>query len=267
MNPPRSLRINPLAESALPAAHRELIRTLLGDSLQPGIYGLLSHAGQVLDVQPQESVLFVALDPVAGALSLAREFACMVHAVALAPNSVERGQRRIAEAREEQRVTLEAGHPDRLDRFVERFDILITENVLATSADKFAAAEMIYAVLRSHGRLALTEPTVYHDLIPEELRPLFSWLAPLAGARPAPVYRNLLGESGLTAFVTEDRRQDLQRAVEAARQKLLLTNLSSANTQLNDNDELEASIRLARRVLDLISQGVASFVLISAEKP
>ncbi|MCG8349063.1 MAG: hypothetical protein MI924_14930, partial [Chloroflexales bacterium] len=69
MTPPRSLRINPPTESMLPAAHQELIRTLLGDSLQPGIYGLLSHAGRVLDIQAQESALFMALDPAAGELA------------------------------------------------------------------------------------------------------------------------------------------------------------------------------------------------------
>lgn len=260
----RSLNIVPTPPPSLTIARQELVRTLLGDSLQPGVYGLLAHAGKVLDLRATDQALFLAVDPTAGALTLVREFGCTVQAVALAAEVVERGQHRIAEAGEEQRIALEYGQTEQISRFAGGFDVVITEGALAASSDTFAAASALDSALRSHGRIALTEPTVYHDLIPEELRPLFRWLTPLAGARPAPVYRSLLGELGLTAFVTEDRRQDLRRAVEAARQKLLLANLAGG---AGDNDDLEASVRLARQVLDLISQGVASYVLISAEKP
>ncbi len=251
----------------LTAVRQELVRTLIGDSLQPAVYGLLHHVGNVLDVQANDQVLFVALDPVPGALLLAREFGCSVSAVALAPETIERGHHRLAEAHATQHVILSSTQPNLPDQQSNAFDVVITEGLLAISTNKFATTQALCRVLRSHGRLALTEPTAYHDLLPEELRPLFQWLAPLAEARPAPVYRTLLGECGLTAFVTEDRRQDLRRAVEVARQKLLLNNLTNAIHSTTDNDDLEASVRLARQLLDLISQGLASYVLISAEKP
>lgn len=252
---------------ALTSTRQEMVRTLIGDSLQPGIYGLLQHTGKVLDLDENDRVLFLSADPAAGALALAREFVCNVYALAPSPEAVERGRRRIDGSDEAERVTIVYGCIDQLDLPDESFDAVISEGIFASSTNRLAAVDGMYKVLRSQGRLAITEPTAYFDLAPEELRPLFRWISLLEQARPAAVYRSLLGERGFTAFVTEDRRQDLQRAVEATRQKLMLSNLSNTTYTPNDNDDLEVSVRLARQILDLITNGVASYVLISAEKP
>lgn len=252
---------------ALTEARQELVRTLLGSSLLPGAYGLFSHVARVLDLRAGEHVLIISPDPTPGALSLAREYNCRISAIATDVEVVERGQRRIDEAQLGDRLSLRFGAVEQLGG-TGAYDVIITEGAFAASEDKTAAAKALFGSLRHGGRLALTEPVLYPDLVPEELRPLFGWLSPLSGARPTPVYRSMLGEQGFTAFVTEERRQDLLQAADAAAQKLLLTNLAGDQGSPHDaSDDVEVSARLATQVLELIGRGVASYVLVSAEKP
>jgi hypothetical protein len=253
----------------LTEARQELVRTLLGDSLLPGAYGLFGHVGRVLDIHPNDHVLLISPDPAPGALSLAREYGCTITALAAEAEAIERGERRIGDSAERARISLRHGAIERIEAGERLFDVIITEGAFAASRDKTSAAASLFAALRPGGRIALTEPTLYPDLVPEDLRQLFRWLSPLSGARPTPVYRNLLGEQGFTAFVTEERRQDLVRATDAARQKLLLMNLGPGDDDQSGElgNDVEASTRLAQQVLDLIGRGVASYVLISAEKP
>jgi hypothetical protein len=261
------------------AARQELVRMLIGDTLQPGLHGLLKHAGEVLSVQSQETVLFCAAEPVDGAVLLARTFNCRVHALATRPEArmqtelLERGRQRLSNAGVAEIVTLGAASLEDLTQLDACYDVLLTEGSFAAAGNKFAAAEAMTAVLRSDGRIGLAEPTIYLDLMPDELRPLFVRLPFLAGARPAPVYRSMLGESGLTAFVTEDRRIDLQRALNALQNKLqpsddpVTSDDEIPRSVYEEADDVAASLRIALRILSLLDQGVASYVLISAEKP
>lgn len=263
-------------------ARQELVRMLIGETLQPGLHGLLKHTGEVLAIQSGEVVLFCAAEPVDGAILLARTFGCRVQALATRPEAraqpelIERGQRRLQNAGVSETVTLAAGSLEDLARFEPAYDVLVTEGSFAATGNKFAAAEAMAAVLRSGGRIGLAEPTIYPELVPDELRPLFVRLPFLAGARPAPVYRSMLGERGLTAFVTEDRRIDLQRALNALQNKLQPVESPVTAPQEADPmpsslyeeaDDVAASLRIALRILSLLDQGVASYVLISAEKP
>jgi hypothetical protein len=254
---------------------------LIGDTLQPGLHGLLRHTGEVLAIQPGETVLFCAAEPLDGAVLLARTFDCRVHALATRPEAraqpelLERGRRRLQHAGVSEMVTSGVGSLDNLAQYADGYNVLMTEGAFAATGNKFAAVEAMTAALRAGGRIGLAEPTMYPDLIPDELRLLFMRLPFLAGARPAAVYRSMLGESGLTAFVTEDRRIDLQRALNALQHKLQPAEsplLRDGDDDMprscyEEADDVVASLRIALRILALLDQGVASYVLISAEKP
>lgn len=252
-------------EPSLTLARRELVRLLIGEALLPGPHGLCSHIGRVLDIQPHDHVLLVSSNPAASAASLAEEFGCSVVAVTTKADQLERSRRRAERTR---RVEVRAGSIERLPFRTQRFSVAISEGAFAASSDKAAAATQLHTVLSPKGRVALAEPTLYREMISEELVPLFTWLTPFAGARPAGVYRSILAERGFTDFITEDRRGDVLRAAEIARQKLMLVGLTSTPEDLGtQGEDVEASVRLAQSVLDLISKGVASFTLVTAERP
>jgi SAM-dependent methyltransferase len=244
-------------------ARQELIRTLIGEALLPGPHGLTKRIGSFLDIKPQDHVVLIAPDPSSSAMTLTREFGCSVVGVMTRPKQLERARQRVAELG--RKVEIRAGSLERLPFRTQRFSVAICEGAFAASEDKTSAASALYSALRERGRLALAEPTIYREMISDELVPLFSWLTPFTGARPAGVYRGILGERGFTDFIVEDRRQDLARAAEIARQKLMLVNLGGEADHLPSED-VEASVRLAQSMLDLIGKGVASFVLMTAEK-
>lgn len=249
----------------LTQARQELVRTLIGETLLPGPHGLCSHIGNVLDISARDHVLIVSPDPSGSALSLVEEFGCSVVGVITQPEYIERARRRTAGKR---KIDIRSGTVERLPFRTQRFSVAISEGAFAASTDKSMAAAQLYTVLREHGRLALAEPTINREMISEDLVSLVSWLTPFVGARPAGVYRSILAERGFTDFIVEDRRRDLFRASEIARQKLMLVNFTAIPDplQLPPSEDLEASVRLAQGVLDQIGKGGASFALITAEK-
>jgi hypothetical protein len=258
-------------EAAEPApittARQELVRLLIGEALLPGPHGLCHHIGRMLDIKPTDRVLVVSPDPSGSALSLVDEFGCSVVGVVTQGERLERARQRVNGHARGRRVELRVGTLERLPFRTQRFDVAISEGAFAASSGKSEAATQLYTVLREQGRLALAEPTLYREMISDELVPLFSWLTPFTGARPAGVYRSILAERGFTDFIIEDRRRDLARAAEMARQKLMLVNLTSAPDGADlPGDDVEASVQLAQGVLDAISKGVASFALITAER-
>lgn len=249
----------------LTLARQELVRTLIGETILPGPQGLTRHIGRFLDIKAEDRVLIVSPDPSASALSLTREFGCSVVGVITNPEQLARARGRVADLG--RKVEIRAGSIERLPFRTQRFSVAISEGAFAASTNKTQAASELYTALHEQGRLALAEPTVYREMINDELVPLFSWLTPFTGARPAGVYRSLLAERGFTDFIVEDRRQDLAQAAEIARQKLMLVSLAG-NTDGVDmpSEDVEASVRLAQSMLDLIGKGVASFAVITAEK-
>jgi SAM-dependent methyltransferase len=259
-NTPTTLQLSP----PLTVARQELVRTLIGETLLPAPQGLASYIGRFLDIRSSDRVLIVSPDPSASALILAREFGCAVVGVITNSGQLERARARVADLG--RKVEIRAGSIERLPFRTQRFNVAISEGAFAASADKTQAASELYTALRERGRLALAEPTVYREMINDELVPLFSWLTPFSGARPAGVYRSLLAERGFTDFIVEDRRQDLAQAAEIARQKLMLVNLGAGDGADMPSEDVEASVRLSQSVLDLIDKGVASFAVITAEK-
>lgn len=251
----------------LTIARQELVRLLIGEALLPGPHGLSRRIGQMLDIGPSDHVLLVSPDPSGSALGLAEEFGCSVVGVITHSERIERARQRIATKGRGRRVELRAGAIERLPFRTQRFSVAISEGAFAASADKTAAAVQLYTALQPCGRLAMAEPTLYREMIGEELLPLFSWLTPFMGARPAGVYRSILAERGFTDFIIEERRQDLARAVEIARQKLMLVNPAHAlDGDEPPSEDLDASVRLSQRTLDLLDKGVASFALLTAER-
>ena len=146
------------------------------------------------------------------------------------------------------------------------YDAVLSECSFCTFADKASAAAEMARVLRSGGRLGLTDMTV-HGALPEDLQGLLAWVACVAGAGRPEDYVATLREAGFSGLKVEDHGETLLDMVANVRRKLLGVELAAklGKVDLGGLDLAEGK-RLARRAVALIEAGVVGYTLLTARK-
>lgn len=104
------------------------------------------------------------------------------------------------------------------------FDAVICECALCTFPDKPTAADEVARVLKSGGRVGISDLTRSGPL-PPELEGVAAWIACVADARPLDEYRALLAGAGLVVGVTESHDGALVDFVAAIRSRLFATEI------------------------------------------
>ncbi len=241
---------------------------LLGESFHPGGQQLTERLGLLLGLGPESQVLDVAAGRGTSAIFLARRFGCRVMGVDYSARNVARAEAAVSGEGLSDRVTFLHGDAERLDLFTDgAFDAVICECALCTFPDKPAAAAEMARVLRSGGRVGLTDVTRRGSL-PSELRTLLAWVACIADAQPVEGYAALLQEAGLISEVSQTHDEALVELVSTLFSKLVGAELLVRVGQLELPDVDFAQVKaLARSALRAVEAGTLGYSLLIARKP
>src|SRR5215207_1807134 len=181
----------------------DVVALLLGDSYHPGGPALTRHLADRLGLRAGDRVLDVASGRGASALLLAAEYGVDVTGVDLSEANVALAAGAVQGAGLDARARFRVGDAERLPVQARSVDAVVCECAFCTFPDKATAAAELARVLRSGGRLGITDVTVDPDRLPRELTGLGAWIACVADARPLDEYAALLGAAGLTVTHTE----------------------------------------------------------------
>jgi SAM-dependent methyltransferase len=209
-----------LKQCCAAAYDSDILRLLVGDTLHPGGARLTERLGQVLQLSPQTRVLDVAAGRGASALTLAARFGCEVVGLDYSRKNVELATLEAASKGLANKVAFYCGDAERLPFADSAFDAIICECALCTFPDKKAAAAEFTRVLRSDGRVGVSDLTRRSSL-PRELEGLEAWISCIADARPIENYGALLAGAGLDAGIIEAHDLALIEFIEAIRSRLL----------------------------------------------
>ena len=193
---------------------------LLGDSFHPGGLALTQRLGQLLDLRPGQRVLDVAAGKGASAIFLAQQFGCEVVGIDYSPNIIIEATSNTEQADVADLVRFEQGDAERLPFDDNSFDAIICECAFCTFPNKAVAAGEFARVLRSGGRVGLSDLT-RNGPLPPELEGLLAWIACIADARPIEDYTTHLQAAGLTINDTEAHPGALAEMVRDVQAKLL----------------------------------------------
>src|SRR5258708_4760602 len=200
----------------------DAVKLLLSNSVHPGATELTERLGRMLNLEPRTRVLDVAAGRGTSALTLAARFGCEVIGLDYSWRNIEGAKRDASDRGLSKTVTFYCGDAERLPFADGSFDAIVCECALCTFPNKQSAAAEFVRVLRSGGRVGLSDLTRQGSL-PPELESLVAWIACIADAQPLAEYAALLASAGLKTMATEEHNDALIDFVNQIRTRLLVT--------------------------------------------
>lgn len=244
----------------------EWARLLLGDSFHPGRLALTERLGELLGLRSGQRVLDMAAGKGPSAIFLAQRFGCEIVGVDYSSDMAAEATLLAENAGIADRVHFEQGDAERL-RFADgTFDAIICECAFCTFPDKQAAAGEFARVLRSGGRIGLSDLT-RNGLLLSELETLLAWIACIADARPVDDYVTCLESGGLVVDQIEPHNAALNEMIHTIRARLLGAELMMRLKKLDlPGADFDQARTLARAASEAVRRGQLGYALIVGTK-
>ncbi|MGW3727459.1 class I SAM-dependent methyltransferase [Streptomyces sp. NPDC000851] len=248
------------------AYSRDVVALLLGDSYHPGGTALTRRLADRLTLTPGARVLDVASGRGATALLLADQYGVRVDGVDYSPANTALAQGAAQAAGLADRAVFVTGDAEHLAYPDGTFDAVVCECALCAFPDKAQAAAEFARVLKSGGRLGITDVTADSGLLPPELTGLAARIACIADARPLDEYAAILATAGLRTLATERHDQALVRMIDQIEARLNLLRITAPARLAEAGVDLAAAPAVLDAARAAVTDGVLGYALLTAVK-
>ena len=254
-------------KSCCAAAYQsDLARVLLGDSFHPGGLELTARLGELLELGPGDDLLDVAAGRGESAIFLARKFGCRVTGIDFGAGNIAEARSRAEAAGVANLVRFEQGDAEQIDYPDGSFNSVLCECAFCTFPDKRAAAGEFSRVLRTGGRLGLSDLT-RSGALPSELNGLLAWIACIGDARPVGEYISYLEAAGFEALSVEGHGQALSQMIRDIQGRLLAAELMVKLEKMDlAGVDFQEAKTMAGCAADAVREGLLGYSLITARK-
>ena len=241
---------------------QDWVQTILGDSFHPGGIDLTKRLVNSLHIRKGDRVLDVACGMGTTTLLVDEQFDSCVTGVDFSEHNIQRAKD-IASSKNAS-VEFKIGDAANLPMDDASVDHLICECAVSTFADQPLAVNDFYRVLKSGGKLAISD-MVINGKLPEKLEKLIAPWTCLASAKSAGGYQQLLLDAGFVVTSYSDESQALLDLVLDMKKKLLVAGLGKTLATADGVPDVLASLDLAelKSLLDeskqLVSDGVVQY--------
>ena len=248
------------------AYESDFAKYLFGDSFHPGGVKLTERLGTLLGLSPQFRVLDIASGKGTSALFLAKTFGCEVLGIDYGGLNVEEANASAKGEGLNSLVSFRQGDAERLPVADSSFDAIICECAFCTFPGKTAAAGEFARVLRSGGRVGLSDLTRV-PVLPKELDGLLAWVACIADAQPLESYVQYLSDAGFRVEHMEQHDEALVEMVNKVRMKLLGAEIMIGLKKLElPGADLPVAKQMAQAALAAVQQGRIGYALLCGSR-
>jgi arsenite methyltransferase len=231
------------------------VNWLLEGRLHPGGEALTLHAAVLAGLTAGDRVLDVASGHGASALLLAGKLDCEVVGVDYSAASVATASEAASRAGLSSRVQFLTGDAESLPLEDASFDAVLCECSLCTFPDKYTAAGEMRRVLRTGGRVIVSDMTARAANLPASLRSFGAQVACVAEALDSDGYVRLLERARFEVVAQEERDNDLAAMVDRLEARLRLARMISTPEVEQLRPVLDEGIDLARAARAAIGCG------------
>lgn len=238
----------------------DIVRALLGDCWHPGGLTLTAELARLTDLCSSGVVLDVACGNGTTASFLAKEFGCKIVGLDIILENAKEAAKKYEWnefiVSDSLRVPLADGS----------FDAAILECTLSSFRNKKEVLQEVSRVLKSNGRVGISDVVVSGD-IPEELKDSHLQELCVAGALSLEQYSELLEKAGFDTIVRQDRRHEALEFIESIRKKLFIAQLLVGVGKLSVRKEtIDNAKRLAALSKEAIENGKLGYGVIVGQK-
>lgn len=195
-------------ESAVKLYESCVFDQVLGETLRPGGLELTARLASTAGIGKNHTVLDIACGKGTTAFLLAREYGCRVIGIDLSNKMISACRRKADEEKEADRASFLVGDAENLPFRTGAFDVVISECSFSLLPDKETAARDIKRVLKSGGKLVMTD-IILRGEVSKELRSQITFACCLAGAWQVGEYVSLFQEIGFQSPYIEDHSHEL----------------------------------------------------------
>ena len=241
---------------------QDWVQAILGDSFHPGGAELTKRLINSLSIRKGDYVLDVACGMGTTTFLVDDQFEAYVTGVDFSEYNIERA-RGIA-LHKEAMVEFKVGDAQALPVEDSTIDHLICECAVSTFVDQPAAIKDFYRVLKSGGKLAISDMVLNGELSPKLQTLLAPWTC-LASAKTAAGYQQLLLDAGFVVTGYWDESQSLLDLVLDLKKKLLVAGLGKTLATADGVPDVLASLDISelKSLLDeakqLVTDGVVQY--------
>jgi arsenite methyltransferase len=240
------------------------VRWLLGEELHPGGEATTRLALELMGVRPGERLLDVASGMGTSAMLAARDYGCVVEGVEYGERAVADAQRAAEEAGLRDRAGFRIGDAEALPFDDGDFDAVLCECSLCTFEDKRRALAEIRRVLRSGGRLAISDVVVDHACLPRKLDLALAAVACVGGALSPDGYADLIGDAGLRLTAIVSRDEDAAALADRVHDRLRGARIMGLDRMAGSPVATEEALELVDAARSAIDQGALGYTIIAA---
>jgi ubiquinone/menaquinone biosynthesis C-methylase UbiE len=198
----------------------DLIANFFGDSFHPGGEELTIHLGKKLGISKNHKVLDIACGSGSSAIALAKEFGCHVTGIDLSEKNLNQAKQRAMVEKMENLLVFKRSDAEKIEFTDESFDFVICECALCTFPDTKTAVSEMYRVLKTGGRVGITDVIIESEL-PESLKNIVSMVLCIAGAKSKDGYEKILTEGGFSDIEFEDKSHTIRELMEKAKKLVM----------------------------------------------
>lgn len=245
----------------------DVVSLLLGNSYHPGGLTLTRRLLDQLALRPGQRLLDVASGRGTTCLAAAAEYGLHADGVDLAASNVTLATEAASTRGLADRASFHHGDAEALPLADQTYDAVVCECALCTFPDKVTALAEMTRVLRSGGRLGITDITADLDRLPAELTTLGGLIACVADARTTDGYRQLLADAGLRVTTVEPHQQALNRMLGHIEARMELLRMTARPRLEAAGIDLGRARLLLGAARDAVRSGILGYVLVTAEKP
>lgn len=246
----------------------EPVRLLFGEALHPGGLALTHRLGKLADIKCGQLVVDVASGRGASSVAVARSFHCRVVGVDLSQDGVAGGTRRASEDGLDGQVSFIRGDGESLPLAGSSFDSALCECSMSLFPDKWQGVAEIARLLRTGGRLGVSDVTVEPGCLPDELKGTAGQMLCLADAPYVDGYQELLSGDGLTLLHRQDASDSITRLLADVEGKLGAFRMLQAlgGGAPANPDLISQALDIIEKVKSLVKEGGIGYWLFVSEK-
>ncbi|MDE2778536.1 MAG: methyltransferase domain-containing protein [Chloroflexota bacterium] len=251
-----------------------LARLLLGDTLHPGGLRLTNRLGRLMGLERDWWVADLASGTGASAAAISRAFHCRVIGIEYGREAVLEARNTTESSPVPSRAWFAQGDAESPPLRPQALDAVLAECSLSVFPDKQRTIGRAVDLLKSGGRIGISDVTVEPGCLPSQLNNSLGQMLCVTGALGKDQYGKLLVGAGMVNLYSEDASgyvAELLNRIKSGISTLSLLDLAApAISEPSEFRDLPAGYDwggLIDLLIDLVDQGLLGYRLYVAEKP